>query len=360
MQADLAWSYTEAGGMNTSNSFGYLAGALVTAPIARSFGVAASFRVSILLAAASMALSGFTTHFWLLLALRAVAGIAGAVALIAGATLAARLVGVVGESSSGLVLGTYFGGVGVGILAMGMGLPVLLERTPAFWAPTWVGMGVVAFLAYPMARRASLDLTGMPTPERGGGSEPFMRAALTPSLVSYFLFGLGYITYMTFVIAFLGERNWGPWGMSAFWILLGASTLASGFVWPRLFAGAGPGRALAIRLSALTLGAAVPLVSTAPVGVAASAVLFGGSFLSVVSVITDILRRALAEPAWSAGIALFTVAFSVGQTLGPVVSGAVADLTGTLSSGFALSAVVLAASAALAVLQGEVNQVKPT
>lgn len=357
MQADLGWSYTEAGAMNTANSFGYLAGALVTAPVVRSFGVAASFRASILVAAGSMALSGLTTHFWLLLALRTAAGIAGAVALIAGATLAARLVGTVGESSSGLVLGTYFGGVGVGILAMGLGLPVLLEGTPQYWAPTWIGMGVVGLLVYPVARRESLGLTGMPAPRGGEGTEPFMRAALTPSLASYFLFGLGYITYMTFVIAFLGERAWGPWGMSAFWVLLGASTLASGFVWPRLFAGAGPGRALAIRLSALTVGAAVPLFSTGPVGVAVSAVLFGGSFLSVVSVITDILRRALDERAWSAGIALFTVAFSVGQTLGPVVSGAVADLTGTLSSGFALSAVVLAVSAALAALQGEVAQV---
>lgn len=356
MQADLAWSYIEAGSMNTANSFGYLAGALVTAPIARNLGVAASFRVSILVAAMSMALSGFTTHFWLLLALRTVAGVAGAVALIAGATLAARLVRSVGESSSGLVLGTYFGGVGVGILVMGLGLPVLLERTPRYWAPTWVGMGALAFLVYPMARRVSLGLAGMPVPKEDGGREPFMRAALTPSLVSYFLFGLGYITYMTFVIAFLGERAWGPWGMSAFWVLLGMSTLASGFVWPRLFPSAGPGRSLAIRLSALTLGAAVPLVSAGPVGVAASALLFGGSFLSVVSVITDILRRALDERAWSAGIALFTVAFSVGQTLGPVVSGAVADLTGTLSSGFALSAVVLAASAALAALQGEVDE----
>jgi MFS family permease len=228
MQADLGWSYTEAGGMNTANSFGYLAGALVTAPIARSFGVAASFRASILVAAASMALSGFTTHFWLLIALRTVAGIAGAVALIAGATLAARLVGTVGESSSGVVLGTYFGGVGVGILAMGLGLPVLLEGTPEYWAPTWIGMGAVGFLVYPMARRVSLGLAGMPVPRKGGGNEPFMRAALTPSLVSYFLFGLGYITYMTFVIAFLGERAWGAWGMSAFWILLGASTWRRG------------------------------------------------------------------------------------------------------------------------------------
>ena len=356
MQVDLGWSYTEAGGMNTANSFGYLAGALVTAPIARSFGVAASFRASILVAAASMALSGFTGDLWLLLLLRTVAGIAGAVALITGATLAARLVRVIGESSSGLVIGTYFGGVGVGILIMGLGLPVLLEGMPRYWAPTWIGMGALGFLVYPIARRVSLDLAGMPVRREHGASEPFMRAALTPSFVAYFLFGLGYITYMTFVIAFLGERAWGPWGMSAFWVLLGASTLASGFVWPRLFTGAGPGRALAVRLSALTVGAAVPLVSTAPVGVAVSAVLFGGSFLSVVSVITDILRRALDERAWSAGIALFTVSFSVGQTLGPVASGAVADLTGALSSGFALSAVVLAASAALALMQGEVNR----
>ncbi len=356
MQVDLGWSYTEAGSMNTANSFGYLAGALVTAPVVRSFGVAASFRASILVAAGSMVFSGLTTHFWLLLALRTAAGVAGAVALIAGATLAARLVGTVGESSSGLLLGTYFGGVGVGILAMGLGLPVLLENTPGYWAQTWVGMGVVGVLVYPMARRVSLGLAGVPAPKEGGVREPFMRVTLTPSLASYFLFGLGYITYMTFVIAFLGERAWGAWGMSAFWILLGASTLASGFVWPRLFVGVAPGRALAIRLSALTLGAAVPLVSTGPAGVAMSAVLFGGSFLSVVSVITDILRRALDERAWSAGIALFTVAFSVGQTLGPVVSGAVADVTGSLSSGFALSALVLAASAGLAALQGEVGR----
>lgn len=216
-------------------------------------------------------------------------------------------------------------------------------------------MGLLALLAYPLARRVSLDLAGMLAPGTDSGREPFMRAALAPSLVSYFLFGLGYITYMTFVMAFLSERAWGAWGTSAFWLLLGASTLASGFVWPRLFTGAGPGGALAIRLSILTLGAAVPLVSTGAAGVAMSAALFGGSFLSVVSVITDILRRALDERAWSAGIALFTVAFSVGQTLGPVVSGAVSDRTGTLSSGFALSAVVLAASAGLAALQGEVG-----
>lgn len=355
MLSDLEWSYTEAGSMNTANSFGYLAGALTTAPLARRFGVAATFRRSILVTAASMMLSGMTADFWLLLTLRVVAGVAGAVALITGATLAARLVGAVGEADGRLVLGTYFGGVGVGILVMGLGLPVLLEDSPSRWAATWIAMGAGGFLCYPVARRASLRVEGIGGREGAGGPAPFMKAALAPSFVAYFLFGLGYITYMTFIIAFLGERAWGPWGTSAFWILLGVSTFSSGFVWPRLFTTAGPGGALALRLSVLTIGASIPLVSSGVVALAASAVLVGGSFLSVVSVVTDTIRRALDRRAWSAGIALFTVAFSVGQTLGPVVSGAVADLTGTLSSGFALSGVVLAAAAGMAVLQGRVE-----
>src|SRR5690606_23139855 len=136
---------------------------------------------------------------------------------------------------------------------------------------------------------------------------------------------------------------------------LGTSTFTSGFVWPRVFAGLGPGRSLALRLAALAAGAAAPLVQAGPAGVAVSAVLFGGSFLAVVSVITEVLRRALDERAWAAGIALFTVAFSAGQMLGPILSGALSDRTGTLSSGFAGSAVVLAVSAGVAVLQNDVG-----
>lgn len=355
MQADLGWSYTQAGSMNTANAFGYLAGAMIAAPLARYAGVATAFRQSILVAAASMLLSGLGSDFWILLGLRTTAGIAGAVALITGATLAARLVGKVGETHGGLIIGTYFGGVGIGILVMGLGFPVLLEESPERWAATWIGMGAAGFLVYPVARRASRGVTAPGTPLKAAARMPFMRWALVPSLLSYFLFGLGYITYMTFVIAFLKERSWGGWGMSAFWILLGTSTFTSGFVWPRVFAGMGPGRSLALRLAALTAGAAAPLVQAGPAGVAVSAVLFGGSFLAVVSVITEVLRRALDERAWAAGIALFTVAFSAGQMLGPILSGALSDRTGTLSSGFAGSAVVLAVSAGVAVLQNDVG-----
>lgn len=353
MRADLAWSYTEAGSMNTANSFGYLAGALIAAPVATRWGAGRAFRGAILLTGASMLFSGATSSFVLLLTLRVIAGVGGAVALITGATLAARVVTQERERVGGLVLGLYFGGVGMGIMVMGLGLPVLLTDAPELWRHVWIGMGLLSFVAFEPARRASVAVRAPPRGQEGAGRSAIVRAVMTPSLVAYFLFGLGYITYMTFAVAFLGEVAWGPWGLSVFWLVLGASTFASGFVWPRIFPDAPPGRSLALRLGVVTLGAVIPLVSSSAVGVLVSAVLFGGAFLSVVSVVTELIRRGLDPRAWSAGIALFTVVFSVGQTLGPVVSGAVADATGRLASGFALSGGVLASSAVIAVFQSD-------
>lgn len=351
MRADLGWSYTQAGSMNTANSFGYLAGALVAAPLATRMGVGTSFRAAILMTGVGMSLSGTTSSFALLLVLRTVAGVGGAVALIAGATLAARIVMREVEPVGGLVLGLYFGGVGMGIMVMGLGLPVLLDTAPGLWRHAWIGMGLLSFVAFAPARRASLGVQALPSDRAGAGDSAIVRAAMTPSLVAYFLFGLGYITYMTFAVAFLREHAWGPWGLSAFWLVLGASTFMSGFIWPRVFPGIPAGPSLALRLGVVALGTAVPLYSSSSLGVLLSAVLFGGAFLSVVSVVTEIIRRGLDQRAWSAGIALFTVVFSVGQTLGPIVSGAVADATGRLSSGFALSAGVLGAGVLVAAFQ---------
>lgn len=353
MRTDLEWSYTQAGSMNTANSFGYLAGALVAAPLAARAGVGRAFRLAILLTGASLLLSGATAAFTPLLVLRVIAGVGGAVALITGATLAARLVTNEVEPVGGLVLGLYFGGVGLGIMITGAGLPVVLAQTPEMWRFAWVGMGLLAFAAFFPARRASLAVRALPSDREGAGPSAIVRGAMAPSLVAYFLFGLGYITYMTFAVAFLGEQAWGPWGLSGFWLLLGASTFASGFLWPRIDPGLAPGRSLALRLAVVAVGSAVPLVSNSVFGVLVSAVLFGGAFLSVVSVVTDIIRRGLDQRAWSAAIALFTVVFSIGQTVGPVVSGAVADATGGLSSGFALSAGVLGLSVVVAAFQTE-------
>ena len=68
MRADLGWNFAEAGAMNAANAAGYLAGALVAALTARWAGDTLLFAVSLLLTAITVAASGLTADFALLLA----------------------------------------------------------------------------------------------------------------------------------------------------------------------------------------------------------------------------------------------------------------------------------------------------
>lgn len=351
MRTDLEWTYAAAGSMNTANAVGYLLGALAAAPLAGRIQVRHAFWIFLLVTVFALFASGLTADFTLLLLLRFLAGLGGAVVFVTGATLVSHLGGD-SKGGSALALGLYFGGVGLGILITAIGLPALLAHDVGSWRLVWMMLGLVSFLALFVAGPAALrsaEPSGRPAGSRGR----LFRASLLPSLLAYFLFGLGYITYMTFIFAFMRAQQVSTWQLSLFWALLGASVFVAAFVWRPLIDRARGGAALATLLVVVALGAAVPLASTSLTGVLLSGVLFGGSFLSVVSTVTAIVRRSLPAHAWVAGIALYTIFFSVGQILGPLLSGALADVSGDFRSGFLISAGLLLVAAALAPFQAE-------
>ena len=61
MRADLGWSYTLAGAMNTANAAGYLVGALMTPGLLRRCKATSLMWLGSLLASVFMATSGFFT-----------------------------------------------------------------------------------------------------------------------------------------------------------------------------------------------------------------------------------------------------------------------------------------------------------
>jgi len=101
------------------------------------------------------------------------------------------------------------------------------------------------------------------------------------------------------------------------------------------------------------VGAAVPLLWSRPGAAYLSAILFGGSFLSVVAAVTAFARKAARPHAWTAVIAAFTVVFGLGQSVGPILSGALSDGPSGIRSGLWLSVGLLAAGSIVAVFQGE-------
>ncbi len=367
MRDDLGWSYALAGGLNTANAAGYLAGALLAAPIAYRLGVRRSFIVALLAAALALLASGFPTAYTAHVVLRTVAGVAGAVAFVSGGVLAAHATSErSGEPSAATVLGLYYGGGGAGILVSGLAVPALLELgpvEPAAWRIGWVCIGIASLLALAVAGTAARTLPEKSETDESGdeaetqnGEQVSPARLLAPALTAYFLFGTGYIVYMTFVVAFLIDRGTGALEVSIFWVLLGAAAAASAPLWAPVIEGLGGGRPLAAVTAVVAVGAILPLVSDSILIAFASAVLFGGSFLAVVTATTALVRRSLPAHAWPAGIAAFTILFATGQCVGPVASGAISDSFGGLEPGLGLSAIILVAGALVALTQRDVRQ----
>jgi predicted MFS family arabinose efflux permease len=165
-------------------------------------------------------------------------------------------------------------------------------------------------------------------------------------LIGYALFGAGYIAYMTFMIAYVRNAGGGELAQSAFWTCIGIGAFAQPWVWGSLMAKAHSGRVTALLIAVTAVGALVPLMGTSPLVLAASALLFGNAFFAVVSSTTAFARLNFQAEAWPKAIALMTVSFGAGQTLGPIAIGAITDAMGDLSYALNVSAAVLVAGVA--------------
>ena len=168
---------------------------------------------------------------------------------------------------------------------------------------------------------------------------------------AYALFGAGYIAYVTFIIAFLKGEGAGTAELSSFWIVLGLAAIASTFAWAPILGRVAGGRGIALPYAVVTVGALLPLLSASTATAFASALLFGGSFLTVPTAVTAFARRAHRPHHWTIAISALTVAFALGQCLGPVLAGILSDGPSGIRAGLGLSVAILAAGALLALAQ---------
>src|SRR5207302_100950 len=159
MRADLHWSFAQAGAINTANAFGYLAGAMVTPAVSARIGRRAAF-------------------------------VGGTVAVVV--TLLATAP------------------------APGFAVPPILGLAgpSAGWRLGWLALALLSVAALAVAGWAARQVDA-PAVARRGQSAGWPARRFVPSLASYLLFGLGYISYITFVVALLVREalpaaQWGP------------------------------------------------------------------------------------------------------------------------------------------------------
>jgi len=360
MRDELGWSYALAGLMNAANAAGYLIGAMSLPALTARLGARRLLILGSVLAALFMALHGAVRSDGAMLVVRTATGVASGFVFATGGLLAARLATQAAPLglSPGLILGIYYGGAGWGIVLSALCVPLFVDGLlPGLtaaggiraWPTAWGALAALALVAALWMAWAVPRSTAEMVPERHSGEGAIRQ--LVFGIAGYFLFGVGYIGYMTFIVALLRESGLSSGVVALFYAVLGLAVVASPWIWAGLLQRERGGGALA-RLNAL-LGLAVilPLLWLHPIPAFVSGAIFGAVFLSVVSSTTAMVRHNLPAERWSAGIAAFTIVFACGQILGPAITGWISDRGGDLTSGLAFSAAALLLGALLASLQ---------
>jgi predicted MFS family arabinose efflux permease len=349
MRDTLGWSYSAAGFMNTVNAAGYLAGALVASKLIKRFGLSLTVRSGTLACVLALALSAISANFIVLSLARLMVGLGAASCFVGGAALAATIAQSRPERAN-FLLSLFYAGPGLGIVSSGLIAPFMLRALgPGSWWMVWWAMTLLTAVM-------TIPLLLAPFDSRAGIADaapaPFRIRPVAIYLAGYFLFGAGYIAYMTFMIAYVRDAGGGAVAQSAFWCLIGLSAFVTPWLWRGVLALDRGGISTAIILGVNAVGAGLPLFGQSAAWLAVSALVFGVSFFALVGSTTAFVRFNYPPSAWPKGIAAMTMAFGIGQMLGPTAVGAVTDAFGSLSYALNVSAGLLALGAIAAAFQG--------
>ena len=350
MMSEMDWTYARAGWLNTANALGYLLGAVLTMQLIRRSSPVRLFNFGFVATTVALLATGLNADLWWQTLWRVLAGIFGAMSFSTAGVLTAGLFPNNARQNA-LAIAILFGsGGGLGIVLAGARLPLFLDiRGPAAWPLGWIGIGAISAVFLPLGLWAASQLR---PPVRDRIEEDgFPMRRMLPELAGYACFGLGYIVYLTFLSAWMTEQVASAGFIATVWVLLGACICVSPLVWRPVLARYASGLPLALILTFIALGSALPVAIPTNWALVVSAIVFGLSVFMAPGAVTSFCRQNLTPASWGRAIAVFTVVFAVAQTIAPFAAGVVGDISGGIGASLLAAAAILLLGAAAALMQ---------
>ena len=302
---------SQAAYLGAANLAGYLGGALYARPLARRGGAPRVLRgmmalVTVAFFACALPLSFAWFFLW-----RFAAGVAGGALMVLAAP---TVLPHVPPARRGLAGGAIFTGVGLGIMASGTVVPLLLQ---AGLAPTWCGLGVLSLLL------TALAWGGWPAAEPPPPSGARRRApAAVPLLALYVAYALnatGLVPHMVFLVDFVARGlGRGIHAGARYWVLFGLGAVVGPMLAGALADRIGFGPALRLALVIQALAVALPTVTADPLWLAVSTLVVGAAVPGVVPLVLGRVHELVPNDAEGqrAAWSVTTMAFALGQAAG--------------------------------------------
>jgi predicted MFS family arabinose efflux permease len=339
---DYPATYGVYGTVAAANFAGYLVALIALPLVPRAWQTRRANTIAIGVIALTLAASGLAPDLVSLAVARFVNGLAQGVATILtiGLTLA-----LVEPAARGRASGILWGGGGIGIALAGGSIPIA-AASPFAWRWVWLAMAVlVAFGIVGLHRSLPDRMSGsVATDDARGNDGP----ALVVLGAQYTLFGLAFGAYISFAPAFAHALVSGAVALAIAWIITGASAAVGSDLWGRALDRSPRGLTLAICLALGAVGTAL-LLAAHLAGDVVSAILFGSSSVGGPAQTSALTRRYADGASYVRALSLITMVFAVGQTVGALVGGRIADLAG-LGATVSVSSLLFAAAALAALL----------
>lgn len=350
MKSEMGWNYAQAGWLNTANALGYIAGAIVTMVLIHRVRTTQLFAFGLVTTTFALLVTGLNTEIWWQTLWRILAGVFGAMSFATAGALAAQLFRS-DPKRNALAIALLFGsGGGLGIVLSGAALPLMLGHWGyGSWPWGWVMIGIASFIFTPLglwsARQLNAPLAGC----SGKGRLPLF--SMAGQIAGYAGFGLGYIVYLTFLSAWMTEQAASPAFIALIWVILGSCIFVSPMLWRPVLARFSSGLPLALILTGIAVGSALPVLVPGSGALMVSAVIFGLCVFMPPGAVTSFSRQNLPPESWGSAISFFTVVFAVAQTIGPYGAGMIGDLYGDIGISLLAAAGILLTGALLALTQ---------
>ncbi|MNE15947.1 Major Facilitator Superfamily protein [compost metagenome] len=336
MQAQAGLGLAEGGWLAALNYAGYLSGALIASLISDLVLKDRLYRIGMVLAVLSTLLMGLTSDFTLWAVSRFVAGLSSAASMLLGTGLILNWLIRHNQRSE---LGIHFSGVGLGII--GCSAVVALLGQWLDWREQWFALSALACLLLvpalawlPKPDRSPLTTSGQPMRDN-----PPSRLFLRLFMAAYFCAGVGYVVSATFIVAIVdhlpGLAGKGSWSFLA----IGLAAAPACIVWDFVARRTGELNALILAAVLQVVGILLPL-SGGIAGALAGALLFGGTFVGMVSLVLCMAGRYYpTRPAKMMG--KMTLSYGAAQIVGPAVTGWLAAALGSYAGGLYFAAAMM-------------------
>jgi predicted MFS family arabinose efflux permease len=337
MQAQAGIGDAIGGWLATFNYMGYMAGAFIAASISDLVLKDKLYRLGLIAAILTTAGMAVTDNVIIWGIMRFFAGLTSAAGLLIGSGL---ILNWLIRHNFRSELGIHFAGMGLGIVFCSS-VVALMDLTLNWQELWWLFAGLGVLLAIPA-------WAWLPRPDTSGttisGAEmvdnPPSRRFLFLMLSAYFCAGYGYVISATFIVAIV-DRQEALQGLGPIvFLIVGLAAAPACIIWDLIARQLGVLTALLIAYLIQILGIILPALTDSAAAVIISAVLFGGTFIGIVSLVLTMAGRFYpTKPAKLMG--KMTLTYGVAQIIAPAITGNLAERLGDYNLGLWIAAAMV-------------------